>query len=334
MDFGYFIEGPLLKVIFGVFFIIVLVRIVFFILSVIKGSYNSDFKIRYILINTIRTFIPFHKAALKKPVYSSLRYLFHICLFIVPIWLAGHISLWEDSRLEWSWYSIPDALADWMTLFFLFLAVVFLFRHIIVKDVRINTSIKDFIIIIIAAFPFMTGYFLAHGTLDQIELFENNMWTIHILSGELMILTAAFLFCRTRMNTVKCTGCASCVSSCPTGTLDYKESGNMRIFNYSHYLCICCASCVDTCPEDAAELRHEISPIRFLQIFAKPDIRSVELKSCNKCGALFVPEPLMDKIKKSFSDEYLDFCPNCRKTNIGDYLKKISPWHNKWKQYA
>jgi formate hydrogenlyase subunit 6/NADH:ubiquinone oxidoreductase subunit I len=175
----------------------------------------------------------------------------------------------------------------------------------------------------------MTGYFLAHGTLDRIPFFENNMWTIHIMSGELMILTAAFLFCRTRMNSLVCTGCASCVSSCPTNTLEYKEVGNQRIFNYSHYQCICCASCVNICPENAAELRHEISPIRFFQIFVKPEIRSVELESCVKCGALYVPEPLMVKIKKTFTNEYLDFCPECRKVNMGDYLKKLSPWHNK-----
>lgn len=334
MDFSTFIEGPILKIIFGIFCIVVFARIVFFVLSIIKGSIVSDLKFKYIFTNIIRAFIPFHRAIPKKPIYSSLRYIFHFCLFVVPIWLAGHISLWEDSSLEWSWYSIPDEWADWMTLLLLLLAVIFILRHIIIKDIRINSSIRDFIIIIIAALPFMTGYFLAHGTLDQIPFFESNMWTIHIMSGELMILTAAFLFCRTRMNSLVCTGCASCVSSCPTNTLEYKEVGNQRIFNYSHYQCICCASCVNTCPENAAELRHEISPINFIQIFAKPEIRSVELESCVKCGALYVPEPLMGKIKKTFTNEYLDFCPDCRKINIGDYLKKLSPWHNKNKLHA
>ena len=149
-----------------------------------------------------------------------------------------------------------------------------------------------------------------------------------------MIIMAVFLFCRTTMNERKCTGCASCVISCPTGTLESEDMGNVRVFNYSHYQCICCGSCVDTCPENAAELRHEISPKRFYQVFAKQEIRSVELESCNRCGALFVPEPLMDKIHKKFTDEYLDYCPDCRKIIRLEYLKKISPWHNKTKKYA
>jgi NMD protein affecting ribosome stability and mRNA decay len=69
-------------------------------------------------------------------------------------------------------------------------------------------------------------------------------------------------------------------------------------------------------------------------IFAKKEIRSVELESCKRCGALFVPEPLMEKIHKSFTDEYLAFCPDCRKRNTGEYLKKISPYHQKLRQYA
>ena len=206
---------------------------------------------------------------------------------------------------------------------------IFIFRHILIKDIRLNSSISDFLIIVIAALPFITGYSLTHGTLDSISFLSNNMWTIHILSGEMMILMAVFLFCRTRMNSRKCTGCASCVLSCPTGTLQSSDSGHLRSFYYSHYQCICCASCVNTCPEGAAELRHEIGLKRFFQIFSKPEIRAVELESCNRCGKLFVPEPLMEKIHKNFKDDYLGYCPDCRKLNLGDYLQKLSPGHRK-----
>ena len=147
-----------------------------------------------------------------------------------------------------------------------------------------------------------------------------------------MIVAVAFLFCRTRMNVLKCTGCGSCVLSCPTSTLVSEDSGNLRMFHYSHYQCICCGSCVDTCPENAADLRHEIGLARFFQVFAKQEIRSVELESCNRCGALFVPEPLMGKIQKSFAHEYLKLCPNCRKRSMGDYLKQHSPWHRTQRQ--
>ncbi|MFC1867488.1 4Fe-4S dicluster domain-containing protein [Thermodesulfobacteriota bacterium] len=327
MDFGSFVEGPLLKIVFLIFFIGILARLIFFISSIIMGRQGikenggSLFKI------FARFLVPFHRAVPKKPFYSSLRYIFHICLFVVPIWLAGHISLWEESRFGWSWSALPDGWADWMTLLFLALAVFFMVRHISIKEIRINSSFSDYLIIIIAALPFITGYFLAHGTLDGILFLSDNMWAIHILSGEIMLFAAAFLFCRARMNIRKCTGCESCVLSCPTGTLESNDAGNLRVFNYSLYQCICCGSCVNTCPEDAAELRHEIGLKIYYQVFAKQEIRSMELESCNRCGALFVTEALMDKIHKRFSDDYLDFCPNCRKVIIGDYFRQLSPWY-------
>jgi len=86
---------------------------------------------------------------------------------------------------------------------------------------------------------------------------------------------------------------------------------------------------VNTCPEGAAELRHQFSIPGFFKIAKKYEIRKAELQQCEKCGAFFAPEPLMDKIGKTLTHEYLHFCPNCRKTNMGDYLQRLSPWHRK-----
>lgn len=327
MDLVSFIEGSLLRIVFGIFFIMILLRVIFFVSSVIRNRHSIKENGGNIFLVFARFFIPFHRAVPKRPLYASLRYIFHICLFVVPIWLTGHIALWEESSLEWSWFSIPDAWADWMTLVLLALAVFFIIRHFAMKDVRKNTSVSDYVIIVIAALPFATGYLLAHGTLDNISFFADNIWTLHILSGEIMLIGAAFLFCRTRMNVLKCTGCASCVLSCPTCTLESEDSGNQRIFHYSLYQCICCGSCVYTCPEDAAELRHEIGLRNFSRIFAREEIQSVALESCKRCGALFVPEPLMGKIQKTFKDDYLGFCPNCRKINLGEYFKNLSSYH-------
>ena len=178
----------------------------------------------------------------------------------------------------------------------------------------------------------MTGYFLTHGTLDSVSFLGDNMGVIHMLSGEAMILMAVFLYCRTRLNTQRCTGCASCVQNCPTETLESHDKGKLRVFSYSHFQCICCGSCVNVCPEDAAELRHEISAKRLFQVFSKQEIRSVELEACERCGALFAPEPQMEKIGLTFAYDYTKFCPDCRKTNIGDMLHQLSPWHRSQKK--
>ncbi len=92
--------------------------------------------------------------------------------------------------------------------------------------------------ILFARLPFLTGCFLTHGTLEPIPFFAENMRLIHFISAEAMILIAVFLFCRTRLDPRTCTGCASCVLSCPTGTLETKGFGTLKIFSYSHCQCI------------------------------------------------------------------------------------------------
>jgi hypothetical protein len=102
MDFYSFVEGPLLWAISLIFIIGVLARLSFFFLSIIRSAKAKETRWTYDLAILGRFFGPFHMAALKKPVYAVLRYAFHICIVLVPVWLSGHITLWEESRFEWS----------------------------------------------------------------------------------------------------------------------------------------------------------------------------------------------------------------------------------------
>jgi formate hydrogenlyase subunit 6/NADH:ubiquinone oxidoreductase subunit I len=325
MDFGSFVEGPLLWIVFSIMIIGVFLRCVFFFVEIIRNSGGKDFALGYNLATLGRFLAPFHMAVLKRPLYATLRYIFHVCMIVVPIWLSGHIILWSLSRFEWEWNALPDAWANWMTIILLGLAAYFFIRRIVFKEIRLASSLSDYALIILTALPFMTGYSLTHGFLDAVAFLGDNMRTIHVLSGEAMMLVVAFLFCRTRLNAIRCTGCAACEISCPTGTLESHDEGILRIFLYSHYQCICCGSCVSACPENAAELRHEISLVRFFQVVPKHEIRSVELKECERCGAFFAPEPQVDKVSRTITAEYLRFCPTCRKTNLRDIYYKLAP---------
>jgi ferredoxin len=333
MDLFSIVEGPLLWIVSFVFLAGLLIRLSFFLRSIITHNSMNEAEGPIYIVSTLgRFFLPLHKAFTKKPFYTSLRYIFHGCLFIVPIWLSGHIVLWSESRFEWDWMALPDAWADWMTLTLLALAAYFLLRRLILKNHRQGASILDILLIVITALPFLTGYFLTHGTLESIAFVGDNMVIFHMLSGELMILMALFLFYKSRLNIQTCTGCAACVQNCPTETLEAIDKGNLRIFSYAHFQCICCGSCVSVCPEGAAELRHEINAKRLLPVFSKREIRSVELEACERCGAYFAPEPQMGKIGLVFDSDCLKCCPNCRKTEIGERLHQMSPWHRRPKE--
>ncbi len=194
MDFYSFVEGPLLWIAFLTFAIGSIIRAVmlFFISRKTDPVIYKYFKWKYVLATYARWLLPFNKDVVKNPVFVALVYIFHICLLVVPIWLSGHITLWEESRFEWSWTPIPDGLADWMTLIFLAIALFFLLRRIFSPDIRLISTFSDYLLLVVTALPFATGYFVTHGTLDRLGFIGDNMQLIHMLCGELMLVLMPF----------------------------------------------------------------------------------------------------------------------------------------------
>jgi len=194
VDFFLFVEGPLLWIAFLTFFIGSILRAALF-LSVSRKRDKiiyQYFSWKYVLATFGRWLLPLNKDVIKNPIFTILGYMFHICLIVVPIWFSGHISLWEESRFEWSWTPIPDGLADRMTLIFLAIALFFLLRRIVSADIRLLSTFSDYLLIVVVAMPFITGYFLTNGTVDNIGFLGENIQLIHMLSGELMLILIPF----------------------------------------------------------------------------------------------------------------------------------------------
>ena len=114
-------------------------------------------------------------------------FVFHICLVFTPIFLLSHSILWYES---WgiSWWSLPEGVADIMTLLVVVTSVVFLLRRIFAPDVRFVTSIDDFLILAISFFPFLTGFLAYHEWL----LPHKAMVILHMLFGEAMLIAIPF----------------------------------------------------------------------------------------------------------------------------------------------
>ncbi len=194
MDFYLFVEGPLLWIAFLVFIIGSLLRAALFLVESRQKDkiiYNH-FSWKYVFATIGRWLLPINKDIAKNPIFTISGYVFHICLVVVPIWLSGHITLWEESRFGWSWTPLPESVADWMTLIFLAIALFFLLRRIFSADIRLLSTFSDYFILVVAALPFLTGYFLTHGTLDNISFMGDNMTLLHMLSGELMLILIPF----------------------------------------------------------------------------------------------------------------------------------------------
>ena len=328
MHFNYLVEGPFLWVALSIFSVGIIIRTALFALSTFLNQRSLNIGSRNIAAILGRVLLPYHRYVDKRPIYTLSRYLFHLCVFVVPIWLYGHIIIWEDSIFEASWQPLPDIWADRLTLIVLGFAAFFFMRRILLRHIRVKSSFSDYFLIILVALPFLTGYFLTHGTLDSVPFFDDSIMIIHVLSAEAVLITAAFLFCKVRLDRDGCIGCAACELICPTGTLETNDGGGVRSFSYSHYQCVCCAACVRTCPEGAAELRHEIGVRNFFQMFSKNVIRSVALSVCKKCSASYLPSPQVDKVGTLLTDDFIHLCPACKTGATAERLYLQDPRRN------
>jgi nitrate reductase gamma subunit len=201
MTFIAFVEGPVVWIAFLTFLIGSALRLIlFFTLSRQKDKpIYRFFNLKWMLLSIFRWLLPANVDLKKNPIFSSLGYLFHICLLAVPLFYSAHIILWEESRFKWKWWTMPDTWADWMTLILLAIAIFFIIRRIILPSVRIITAPSDYLLIIVCALPFLTGYINTHpdGTAYQwvtsaLPIYGRYSTTIHIMSGALMLIVVPF----------------------------------------------------------------------------------------------------------------------------------------------
>ncbi len=123
----------------------------------------------------------------RHPVMALVSLVFHVCLFVVPILTHAHNVLLRES---WgiSFFSLPDRLIDIMTAVLLAGAVFFLIRRLAVPRVRAVSSLSDYVVLMIAAAPFLTGMMAYH----QWTANYRAIVTMHIVAGELMLVAIPF----------------------------------------------------------------------------------------------------------------------------------------------
>ena len=324
MDIYSITYGPLLWSSFLVMITGIVLRILFFFFSILRSSAGNDHKTKYILSCFGRSVLPYHRAFPNMPIFIIGRYLFHFILFALPIALAGHIILWEESRFSWSWYALPSAWADGLTVAVIFIGGYFFARRIIKYDLRKKSNIKDYFLIVIALLPFITGYMYSNIELNSILFLDNYIGEIHALSGELFLFILPFIFLEIKIKYTLCTGCSACTVVCPTKTLTFKDNTSQRKLYYQHFQCISCGTCVHYCPESAAFLKHDISIKKYFQLFRRYAIFSTPLSQCVICGVHFAPQNQMDKLHTLLEDmQVLSTCPRCRAISANTLITRF-----------
>jgi len=184
-----FLTGPALWIVFSIFLGGLSVRIAFLLgLSRERDNlfyHHADFG--WGARSILHWLVPFGSRAMRRqPVFSLMVFIFHFTLLGVPLFLNAHNILWDEA-FGFSLWSLPDGVADPLTLACIVSGLFLLVRRLVRPEVRILTEPGDWALLVLTLLPFVTG-FMAYrqwGPYDTLLL-------LHILSGEILLVVIPF----------------------------------------------------------------------------------------------------------------------------------------------
>ncbi|MEW5909132.1 MAG: TmcC family electron transfer complex membrane anchor subunit [Thermodesulfobacteriota bacterium] len=188
-DIYTFVSGPLAWVAFILFIGGIIYRLIDMFLQVRKKEpfIFTYMSLKYSLRSILHWITPFGTLNWRRnPILTIVTFAFHLCLFLSPIFLLSHVTLWEES---WNinWWTLPDGVTDVMTLIVIAGCLFFLIRRLTQREVQFVTYPSDYLILAIVAAPFVTGFLAYHQWFGY-----PIMMTLHVLTGELMLVAIPF----------------------------------------------------------------------------------------------------------------------------------------------
>lgn len=184
-----FVTGPLAWAAWGIFLLGSAWRL-FSMYQLAKrkdAPYLTYMSWHFSLRSIVNWLIPFNALGWKaNPAMTVATFVFHICLVVTPIFLVAHVMLW-DQYFGISFVTIPDNVADIMTLVVIGVCLFFAGRRITQPEVRYITTPQDWVALIIVLAPFLTGFLAYHQMLDY-----DLMIILHVVAGEVMLAAIPF----------------------------------------------------------------------------------------------------------------------------------------------
>ena len=188
MDIYELVRGPIAWVAFFVF----LAGCLFRLIAVLRKGHQKKMiypwtSIRDAFLSLVHGIVPFGAKYMRKhPVMTVVSAVFHVCLLVVSLFLLAHIVVWYES---WQivWWSLPDRLADVMTVCVILACLFFAVRRLVVPEAKKLTRAVDFLLLLVVILPFLTGFFATH----QIGPYRP-MLILHVLSGEVLLVMIPF----------------------------------------------------------------------------------------------------------------------------------------------
>ena len=188
-----FVTGPLLWLAFIVFFIGLPSKMVLYFkgldwqLDRVTYGVNVSYGIKGAIRSIIYWLLPFGTRSWRvNPGFTILVFVFHFCLMFTPIFLQAHNLILKE-RWGISFWTLSDSSADFLTVAMLVAAFFIILRRIALAEVRILTTVYDYLLLAVTVAPFITGFLAYHQESDY------QFWLIaHIICGEIMLIVIPF----------------------------------------------------------------------------------------------------------------------------------------------
>jgi nitrate reductase gamma subunit len=145
---------------------------------------DKNLPCRQILWSTLQWFFPIGKIR-QNPLFSATSILFHAAILIVPLFLAGHIELWHQSA-GLSWPSIPNTIADVLTVAAILTAIALVIERLSAKPTRALSRFGDYALPAIIAVPFVSGFMVLHPAFNPFSY--SGILFIHVMSANLIMV--------------------------------------------------------------------------------------------------------------------------------------------------
>ena len=186
-----FAKGPLFAVSFSIMILGLARHVVIQIysLAVRKGRRLRNVPWRKIILDTLSWAIPVKHMIPGTRLFSSVSFLSHIGIIVVPLFLADHIVLWEQF-LSLDLPQIGRELADYLTLFTMAALLVLLYCRIFKRRHRAVSTTSDYILLVLVFLPFASGYLASHPSVNPLSW--QAAMLIHLLSAELLFVVIPF----------------------------------------------------------------------------------------------------------------------------------------------
>lgn len=138
---------------------------------------------------TVGWLVPIGRLLRSKPVYGAASLVFHVGLILVPLFLGAHVLLWEQG-LGFGWWTLPQGVADVLTIAVIVTGLTLLVMRLANRDARALSRWQDYLWPPLLVVPFATGYVCSNlavsaGTYQLLML-------VHVYAANLIMVLIPF----------------------------------------------------------------------------------------------------------------------------------------------